>query len=70
MGNLDHPEDHRVSRAANVKGQFDVRSVNSPDVRWEKVQSLRRAIASGEYRPSARVIAEAMLREARNNLRD
>lgn len=36
---------------------------NTPDVRAEKVESLRIQVANGTYRPDSRLIAENLVRE-------
>lgn len=61
--------DARSSKVKRLSGIEEFVS-QTPDVRWEKVQALKKAVANGRYRPSARDIADAMLRETRNNLRD
>jgi len=44
---------------AGIKQRLDA----VPDVRRERVESLKRAIESGEYRVPSEAIAEAMIRE-------
>lgn len=59
------PDKINVSdRAANV-GKMIEKLNDLPDVRQEKVEALRQKIESGEYKPSAEQIADAILKDER-----
>lgn len=49
-------------RAANVVKLVD-KLKDAPDVRLERVEALRDKIAAGEYKPDARDIASAILKD-------
>lgn len=54
-----------LSSEGMVLHAIQQRLAETPDVRWEKVQALKEAIARGEYRITADKIAAAMLREGK-----
>lgn len=47
---------------ANV-GTLTSQALSSPDLRQDKIDALRQAISSGQYKAEPQQIAEAMLRE-------
>lgn len=58
------PQDSvKLSDEARFVAALQKRLAESPDVRTEKVEALKRAIAEGRYHVSAEDIAEAILRE-------
>lgn len=52
----------KLSSEAVLLHQIRQRLAATPDVRAERVQALKEAIARGEYRVSAEAIADAILR--------
>lgn len=60
------PQDSvKLSDEARIFAAFQKRWAETPAVRKEKVEALKKAIAAGTYRVSAEEIAEAILREGR-----
>lgn len=60
------PQDSvKLSDEAKALAALQKRLAEVPDVRTEKVEALKKAIADGTYRVPAEKIAEAMLREGR-----
>lgn len=58
------PQDSvKLSDEAKALAALQKRLAESPEVRTEKVEALKRAIANGTYRVSAEDIADAILRE-------
>lgn len=57
----------KLSEEARFIAALQKRLAEAPDVRTEKVEALKRAIAQGTYRVAAADIADAILRE--NGLR-
>ncbi len=59
-----HSDVERVSlRDTTAVQQLVGQAMQMPEVREEKVNSLRRSIAKGEYRPDAKASAEGLLKE-------
>ncbi len=59
---LNNDKVNLSDRAANVEKLVDkIKEV--PDVRLERIQALRDKIAAGEYKPEARDIASAILKD-------
>lgn len=54
------------SASAAQTGKFLEQLKNLPDVRQEKIDSLRRQISSGDYNPSSDAIADAILNDEQN----
>lgn len=53
----------KVSERAADVGRLTARASALPDVRQEKVEALRERVQSGSYDPSAKDIADAILKE-------
>ena len=68
LGNKKIGEDKlEFSGRAAETGKFLDELKNLPDVRQEKVDSLREQIASGNYNPSSDEIAGAILKDEQNS---
>lgn len=52
-----------VSERANTVNELVARANELPDIRQERVEALREKVESGAYRPDARVIADAILKD-------
>ena len=52
-----------VSNRAATAGKMVEKLQDVPDVRQERVEALRQKIESGEYKPSAESIADAILKD-------
>ncbi|MDR3358549.1 MAG: flagellar biosynthesis anti-sigma factor FlgM [Desulfovibrio sp.] len=52
-----------VSRDALLMTEARRSAQNAPDVRADKVEELRARIASGDYKPDSRLVAENLIRE-------
>jgi len=63
---LHAPEEDRATLSAgkaNVE-TLATQALNSPEIRQDKIEALRQAIASGQYKVDPGAIAEAMIRES------
>ena len=65
----DTQETVSISAAASDRMQIDLESIrktleNLPDVREDKVNSIREAIQKGTYNPSADDVAEKMIQDS------
>lgn len=64
----DKAEPHdsvQLSGEAKLFALFRQKLAQTPDIRKEKVEALKKAIAEGTYRVPAEEIAEAILREGK-----
>jgi flagellar biosynthesis anti-sigma factor FlgM len=53
--------------SAELVEKLKAQVVSSPEVRWDRVEALKRAMGEGSYEISPERIAEAMLADARKS---
>ena len=56
-----------VSERGAALGELAAKAENLPDVRQEKIDQLRSQVQSGNYRPAAADIADAMLKDEKGS---
>jgi len=60
------PQDSvKLSDEARIWAAFQQKLAETPDLRTDKVEALKKAIAEGRYHVSAEAIVEAILREGK-----
>lgn len=57
-----------VSERATEIHELTAKAEQLPDVREERIEKLRAQVQSGDYRPSAEEIADALLRDAQGTI--